>query len=801
MKPQGSLMYAESIGRHFSADADLVPPDHPRIPPELLVMPFDEDGLLFVGTREPQLIRGKAARDLLPRLVPQLNGRSTVEELASRFPQLTPGTIRNAVTLLYSRGLLEDGCPPPAAADLQDVDSFLGRFVDVTRVNRNRRQALDRLQASSVLVGGSDEAADLMQRQLSGSGIGRLGLEKDSAPSLPGCSLLVAVATRESDDLASLLERARQHGVWALHVRAAQDIVQIGPLFMPGQVCCYRCMREIHDLPRGDADPDLVSLWLGMAALEAFLVLSRLGNPRLHNGFELYERTRHGIVNQYRYVVGMPGCSRCGLSGPPLDPKTPALLSWLLHASVSMPPHELRSPREHQKHYNASNIALTLALNEPYYGARVVALPTARPLDGPLPWLQAGPQHRGIDVEELATLLWYAAGYQKIDGGGAPWRIAPTAGGLGSPEVFVVARQVDGLPEGLYRYHSPRHVLESLKASSLPLMQAALGIATALPPCTIVGTGALGKVRSKYQNFSYRLVNLDAGVALGYLHDVAAALSLRVREYSDIHDKAIAEAIGLPIADNRYVPTFAIGLGGEDAHSQEIFAALGPQVLNAVIDAAAPPPSRRQLPSNQQKNRFVTTQQREAGPILSTFGSVLLARRSVRSYALRPIAPAILRRFTALTIDICRKRIGSGGAAVNVRPWLALRIPGGALDAGIYQIDVDRPDELLLRVSGFSQAEMERCLVQKSLSSAPAMIFITGDFGAALAERGPRAYRELLLQAGALVSRGLLIATAHGLGACASAGLMEASFRSLANIDGYRDCPLVALTAGYPSES
>ena len=44
-------------------------------------------------------------------------------------------------------------------------------------------------------------------------------------------------------------------------------------------------------------------------------------------------------------------------------------------------------------------------------------------------------------------------------------------------------------------------------------------------------------------------------------------------------------------------------------------------------------------------------------------------------------------------------------------------------------------------------------------------------------------------------------AAAHGLGACASAGLIEASFRSLAKIDGYRDCPLVALTAGYPAES
>jgi nitroreductase len=180
---------------------------------------------------------------------------------------------------------------------------------------------------------------------------------------------------------------------------------------------------------------------------------------------------------------------------------------------------------------------------------------------------------------------------------------------------------------------------------------------------------------------------------------------------------------------------------------------------------------------------------------------VLLARRSVRAYAPKPIAPALLQRLMALAIDICRKRIGAGGAIVDVRPWLALRVPCGVLDPGIYQNDVEGPDQLFLRVSGFSHGDMERCLVQKSLSFAPAMIVITGDFGAALAERGPRAYRDLLLQAGAVVSRCLLVAAAHGLGACASAGLIEASFRSLANIDGYRDCPLVALTAGYPSES
>ena len=496
-----------------------------------------------------------------------------------------------------------------------------------------------------------------MQRQLAGSGIGQLGLVKESKGAC-GMLVLVAVATR-TDDLTLTRAGAATGRIGALCGGARQ--VQIGPLFMPDRGCCYRCMRELYEVPPGDADPDLVSFWLGMAALAAFLVLSRIGNPRLHNGFELYERTRHGLVHQYRYVAGIPGCSGCGLRGPRLDSKSRSFLSWLLHSSVSMPPHELRSPREHQNHYNAANLALTLALNEPYYGAPVVELPIARFLK-PLPWSESKSQRRGIDVEELATLLWYSAGYQKNDDGGAQWRIAPTAGGLGSPELFVIARQIDGLPEGIYRYHSPRHVLERLRASPLPLMQAALGIGTALPACTIVGTGALGKVRSKYQNFSYRLVHLDAGVALGYLHDVAAALDLQIREYSNVHDRAIADAIGLPTAENRFVPTFVIGLGGEEppAHGNAV---LGPQVLNAAIDAAAPPPSRRPMPSDRQDDRPATSEPGEAELAMSAFGSVLLARRSF-ARRLQPIDPGILQRLTALAIHMCRRRIGSGRAMV-----------------------------------------------------------------------------------------------------------------------------------------
>ncbi|MPZ50651.1 MAG: hypothetical protein GEU75_15365 [Dehalococcoidia bacterium] len=55
------------------------------------------------------------------------------------------------------------------------------------------------------------------------------------------------------------------------------------------------------------------------------------------------------------------------------------------------------------------------------------------------------------------------------------------------------------------------------------------------------------------------------------------------------------------------------------------------------------------------------------------------------------------------------------------------------------------------------------------------------------------------MQAGTAAGRVWLAATAYGLGACASAGFIEPGLRHLVELDGYRSCPLFAISLGYPA--
>ena len=77
----------------------------------------------------------------------------------------------------------------------------------------------------------------------------------------------------------------------------------------------------------------------------------------------------------------------------------------------------------------------------------------------------------------------------------------------------------------------------------------------------MVGVGRLDKARRKYGSLGYRLVHLDAGVALTYLHDLAAAVGLRSEERPEDLDRGLLALLRLP--DNgRYVPTFSLALHG-----------------------------------------------------------------------------------------------------------------------------------------------------------------------------------------------------------------------------------------------
>lgn len=812
MKSDHSVIDSNLVARQFASDPDLRLPNNPRFPPELVTVPFGHDGVLIAGARYMQVIRGAAARRLLPRLLLQLDGRHTLDEIAALVPPFPPAIVRNAVTLLYSRGLLEDGRPATTPDPLTHLAAFAGRFGDVTRANRNRREYADRLTAAKVLLEGSPNAVATLRVEFAESGIEVVDTDYEALAKQPGTWLVIAAATTQAVDLGATLQRAKDRNCLALYVRLGEAALQLGPLFVPGRPICYQCMRRLHDGPGGDADPAHVAFWLSFVALHVCQLLGRLSTLTLHHSFVRYEFTPHGIIQSHHHVAGIPGCPTCALGEPALDPKSDEFTTWLLHASVAMPPHEFINPREHQNHYTAANIALTGEESEPYYGAPIVKLPDADALTAVRPWVERSLAGERFRVEDLATLLCYASGYRRLASGHRR-RIAPTGGGLGSPDLFVIAREIDGLPLGIYHYHSPSHVLERLPDSSVKVLEAALGTRESLPPCVLIGAGALGKVRSKYHNFAYRLVNLDAGIALSYLMDVAASSGHVIQFYRDTHDGALAEAASLPTKDDLYVPTYAVGLSSPPKLQPDRgqHRTTPPALLRSVIRAVSRghfmtgggrlQPTQSRGPQHGGRAgvagppKGVSTS--ELPPTTPSLGELLMRRRSVRTYEPRPLSHDTVKFVARLGSGMHRELTELAGLDLKTRIWIVLHM-ADELSPGLYEV-LTIDGSLRLHRPHVTIDELMRCLLQRSLALAPAFAFVTGDIGSALSKCGPRGYRELLLFAGAIISRMWLGATSCGVGACATAGLVDDGLTWLTGRSVYREAPLFGLTMGYPA--
>ncbi len=795
---------SQTLGERFAADPELHLPAHPRVPPELLQMPLGPSSLLFEGARGTQVVGGKSARTLLPKVLPLLDGTRSIDELQQALPGLSARAVRDIVTLLYSRGLLEDGLPDDTHAvspTLAPLAAFAGRYNDVTRVNRHRGEALQRLADARVAVGGSARAAQLAFAALDGQNLGALSVSARPADIAADATLLVAVF-ESTDDAATASEwfaAARALGIPALHAHVASDAVEIGPLYIPGVSGCHDCFRHVRDVPIGGAAPDL-GFWMGVLGLHAMNVIARVGPVKLFNTARVHTRTEQGRFYEKTRLARLPGCPHCGLAdaGPTLH--EPGGRIWLLHnAAHGITCQALRNPRDHQIHYAAANIALTQEAPKPWYGADTIALPPVAEVGAPPPWLTRPQAFRDErpDLASLAALLHFAVGYQVlpgVDGQGAiTRRIAPSGGGLGASQLFVAARKVDGLPRGIYRYDGLRHQLDRITEASDDLLAGAVGVPTAeLPPAVIVQVADMMKLRQKYDKFAFRLGSLDAGATQAFLHEVGDALGWRLQEYVGLRDKAMAQALNLAVAGHRQMVCHAIGwgeaFGGAEPPDLSLHHYQYPDTLiewsgsldapargtPAAVDAALLPPAS-----------------------VHDLSTLLLARRSIRSYAERAVPSKVLGAIAALGSQVNALREGHGGLGLRLKLWVVVATGTADLAPGVYRSE---DGVLQRRRDALTLAQIESLGQQKGFARAPAVLLVTGDFEHTVRHFGARGYREMLMRAGAMLARAQMVAGSWGVGGCLWGGIAEEAWGPALGIDRYRDCPLFAASLGYGDE-
>ncbi|WP_026560416.1 SagB family peptide dehydrogenase [Bacillus sp. J37] len=126
-------------------------------------------------------------------------------------------------------------------------------------------------------------------------------------------------------------------------------------------------------------------------------------------------------------------------------------------------------------------------------------------------------------------------------------RFAPSGGGLYPNELYVYLK-IDDLPEGVYHFDPSHHRLVLLRKGNFDdYLNRTLGYQCDLTSCfgTVFISTMFWKNFFKYNNFAYRLQGLDTGVLMGQLLEVAKRFGFASGVYYQYLDRAINHLLGL----------------------------------------------------------------------------------------------------------------------------------------------------------------------------------------------------------------------------------------------------------------
>lgn len=151
-----------------------------------------------------------------------------------------------------------------------------------------------------------------------------------------------------------------------------------------------------------------------------------------------------------------------------------------------------------------------------------------------------------VTQAELATVLARSYGVRRTISAyntrGFPVRVVPTAGGLQSPELYLVVNDVTGLPKGLYHYDAPGHALELLSAGNMRRTLVRMSLRQEWihhADVVLLLTTVLDRLLWKYGPRCYRYAHMDVGYVSAHVYLVTAALGLRTSAVSGFQDDEV----------------------------------------------------------------------------------------------------------------------------------------------------------------------------------------------------------------------------------------------------------------------
>jgi SagB-type dehydrogenase family enzyme len=150
-----------------------------------------------------------------------------------------------------------------------------------------------------------------------------------------------------------------------------------------------------------------------------------------------------------------------------------------------------------------------------------------------------------LTLAHVSQLLWAAQGVTHTEG----WRTAPSAGATFPLELYLVAGNVNGLAQGLYRYRADQHKLIQFVNKDLraDLAAAALGQEWMKGSAIIIVIAAVyDRATQKYGQRGVRYAHMEVGHAAQNVYLQAASLNMGTTLVGAFDDKRVKEVLKLP---------------------------------------------------------------------------------------------------------------------------------------------------------------------------------------------------------------------------------------------------------------
>ncbi|MBY6269519.1 SagB family peptide dehydrogenase [Parageobacillus thermoglucosidasius] len=181
-----------------------------------------------------------------------------------------------------------------------------------------------------------------------------------------------------------------------------------------------------------------------------------------------------------------------------------------------------------------------------------------------------------LDLEEIGHFLWYVFGltqFCQLAFSMGPTeqaenlmhlyrRFVPSGGALYPNELYVYLKMED-VSEGVYHYDVAHHRLVLLREGNFDsYLTRALGNRCDVSACfgMVFVSTMFWKNFFKYNNFAYRLQGLDAGVLIGQLLEVAKQFGFASTVYFQFLDRAINHLLGLSEQEESVYAVIALSL-------------------------------------------------------------------------------------------------------------------------------------------------------------------------------------------------------------------------------------------------